>query len=179
LAGRKRLQATIVPAGLEAPQKEEQSVRRLTMGLTGICTFGFLAALAAACSHPCDALKDQCKSCANATNQAFCNIVVAADDKDACQSALDSDTYSGNACAGSGPCSALGGDCTGDGNCCDGICGASGTCCHAMGFACTDVLQCCGTNLSCEGGKCCKVMGTLCTVGSECCSGSCDHSSCA
>ncbi|MBI4952830.1 MAG: hypothetical protein HY908_12415 [Myxococcales bacterium] len=54
--------------------------------------FSFVAgALAMGCSNPCNDLK--CANCADAATKSACELLVFADVKDACQSALDSGAY--------------------------------------------------------------------------------------
>lgn len=52
-----------------------------------------------ACSNPCDDLRDQCNACEVDLAKAACDLVVSADDGDACELVLDANTYASGSAA--------------------------------------------------------------------------------
>lgn len=53
---------------------------------TFVCVMG---ALSTGCADPCGDLSDSCASCTNAGEKGACEIVVAFDNDDSCDAALD------------------------------------------------------------------------------------------
>jgi hypothetical protein len=53
---------------------------------TFVCVAG---ALSTGCANPCGDLEDQCAECGNPLEKGSCDLVVAVDDSDSCDAALD------------------------------------------------------------------------------------------
>ncbi len=73
------------------------------MILRTLCAAAIAAFTLTACGSPCGDLQSQCDSCNGPLAKAACNIVVAADDGDTCQAALNSNAYEANSAACQSP----------------------------------------------------------------------------
>jgi hypothetical protein len=64
-----------------------------TRMIRGFVLCALVALFSFGCSNPCDDVKEQCDACGDEFTKELCNAVVAADDGDTCDAALDSKTF--------------------------------------------------------------------------------------
>jgi hypothetical protein len=67
-----------------------KSIIRILLATT--CVLSLIGATAACGVDPCETLSDRCANCANETDKVNCEVVVAFDQTEGCQNALDDAT---------------------------------------------------------------------------------------